>query len=107
MTLVFFSAFLRCVLTMLVVYKLLWWGHMLNHLERIGLGLVGGSAFMTIPVILDAHKDGTPFDVWAGIVFTVGVIMYLIGRLSRHIKHEKRNAEALKQARGHFAGKHA
>ncbi len=107
MTLVIFSAFLRCVLTTLVIYKLLWWGHMLNHLERIGLGLVGGSAFMTIPVILDAHRDGTPFDVWAGIVFTVGGIAYLLGSLSRHIKHERRNNEALEQARAHFTGRHA
>lgn len=105
MTLILFSAFLRFSLTALVVYKLGWWGHMLNQMERVGLGLMGGSAFMTIPVILDTHKDGTPFDVWAGILFTLGVITYLMGRLSRHIKHEKRNGDAIKQARAHFAGK--
>ena len=105
MTVLIFSAFLRFLLTLLVTYKLARWGHMLNQTERCGLGLIGGSSFMTIPVILDRYKDGTPFDVWAGLLFTLGVTLYLLGRLSRHVRHEKRNLDAVEQAREHFARK--
>lgn len=103
--LIIMSAVLRLVLTALITYKLLFWAHMLNQCERIGLGMMGGSGFLTIPVILDAHKEGTPFDTWAGMLFTIGVITYLCGRLSRHIRHQRQNAAALEQARGHFARK--
>lgn len=107
MSVLLLSALLRLTLTVLVTYKLARWGHMLNQVERAGLGFIGGSAFMTIPVILDRYREGTPFDVWAGMLFTLGVTLYLLGRLSRHIRHERRNAEAVEQARRHFGGKAA
>lgn len=105
MTVLIFSATLRFFLTVLVAYKLARWAQMLNLTERFGLGLIGGSAFMTIPVILDRYKEGTPFDVWAGLIFTMGVTLYLLGRLSRHIRHERRNLETVQHARDHFARK--
>lgn len=85
------AAALRLCLTILVIYKLMRWGHMLITIERVGLGIMGGSAFMTVPVILDAKRYGTPFDTWAGVLFTLGVTLYLAGRLSRHIRHERAN----------------
>lgn len=105
MMVIIFSAAMRFLLTLLVTYKLARWGHMLNQIERCGLGLIGGSAFMTIPVILDRYKEGTPFDVWAGLIFTMGVTLYLLGRLSRHVRHERRNLQTIDQARAHFARK--
>jgi hypothetical protein len=105
MMLIIASAALRLSLTALITYKLIWWGHMLNQIERCGLGLMGGSGFLTVAVIADAHKEGTPFDVWAGLLFTAGVGIYLIGRLSRHIRHEKRNAEMAAQGKAYRAGK--
>ena len=99
------AASLRLCLTALVIYKLLRWGHMLIKIERFGLGIIGGSAFMTVPVILDAHKEGTPFDTWSGTLFTFGVALYLAGRLSRHIRHERANNALVAQHEARIAAR--
>ena len=99
------AALLRFVLVALVAYKVARWGYMLNCVERYGLGIIGGSAFLTIPVILDAHGEGTPFDTWSGVLLSLGIILYLGGRLSRHIRHEHNNELAKEAARQHFGGK--
>lgn len=99
MTLAILSAVFRALLFSVVTYKLIFWQQMLNRLEAFGLGLIGGSSFLTIPVILDVHKEGTPFDGWAGILLSAGMSSYLIGRLTRHIRHQRRNREAVEQSR--------
>lgn len=99
------AATLRLLLTVLVIYKLMRWGHMLIQIERFGLGIIGGSAFMTVPVILDAKRYGTPFDTWAGVLFTLGVTVYLIGRLSRHIRHERANDAMAARHEARMAGR--
>jgi hypothetical protein len=102
---VIIAALLRLILTALVIYKLMRWGHMLIPVERFGLGIIGGSAFMTVPVILDAKRYGTPFDTWAGVLFTLGVTLYLAGRLSRHIRHERANDAMVAQHEARIAGR--
>jgi len=97
------SAVARLALTIIIARLLTRIGHILNASERIGAGLMGGSGLMTVPVILDVNKDGTPFDVWAGVVFTIGGILFFSGFMHRKLGHERRNEEAAQQARHHFA----
>jgi len=99
------AASLRFMLVALVAYKVVRWGYMLNQIERFGLGIMGGSAFLTIPVILDSHSEGTPFDTWAGVLLSFGIILYLGGRISRHVRHEHNNELAKEQSLQHFRSK--
>lgn len=99
------AASLRLAIVVLISVKVTRFGHMLNFLQRLGLGLMGGSGFLTIPVILDVYKEGTPFDIWAGMAMSFGIGLYLWGTILRNARHDKRNEEALAAARAHFAGK--
>ena len=59
------SAGARAAVAGLIVYGLTRFHEGLGLPERVGAGLIGGSALMTIPIVFDVDKDGTPFDVWA------------------------------------------
>ncbi len=100
------SAILRAVIAGLAAFMLTHreLGNILNRRERWGGGIVGGCGFLTIPVILDVNKAGTPFDTVAGLAFSVGMILFMWGFIDRKLGHAKRNAEAVEQARQHFAG---
>jgi len=99
------AALLRFTMVAFIAYKVVRWGYMLNYVERVGLGIMGGSAFLTIPVILDGGAEGTPFDNWAGVLMSVGILLYLGGRMSRHIQHEARNDAAVSKARDYLVGR--
>lgn len=101
------SAALRLLLTIVLARMLMRLGHILNLRERIGAGIMGGSGLMTVAVILDRYKDGTPFDVWAGLLFSLGAVVFFWGFIDRKLGHERRNAEAVEQARRHFSGRAA
>lgn len=105
MTLVILSVLLRLTLTAYITYELVRYGPMLNMGERVGLGMAGGSSFMTIAVISDVNHEGTPFDNVAGMLFSLGFVVYLIARQLRLHRHEKANQDAVEQAREHFARK--
>lgn len=99
------SAAARAGLALMVVYLLIKLGHILNFRERLGAGIMGGCGFLTIPVILDINRQGTPFDVVAGLAFSVGAILFFWGFIDRKTGHERRNREAVRQAEHHLAGK--
>lgn len=103
--LIIISLLLRLGLTGYITYELIRYADMLNIGERIGLGLAGGSAFLTLAVISDVNKEGTPFDVWAGMLFSLGFVIYLASRQIRLQRHEKANEQMIRQAREHFAKK--
>lgn len=69
--------------------------------ERFGLGVLGGCALMTIPVLMEG--PASPFAEWAGAFFTFGVLVYLGGRLRRQINHDNANAEMVRRAKGRKA----
>ena len=93
----------RLGIMLIVVYKLTRYRHRFICPERVGLSLAGGAGFLTIPVIWTAAE--TPFEGWASAIFALGVFIYLCGRMSRTLKHERANKQAVEQARAHFAGK--
>lgn len=102
-----FSAILRAVIAGLAAFMLTHreLGQILNKRERWGAGIVGGCGFLTIPVILDVNKVGTPFDTVAGLAFSVGMILFMWGFIDRKLGHARRNASAVEQAKQHFAGR--
>lgn len=89
-----------CILA-IVAWKLTVWHHCFNVSERVGMGLTGAGAFLTIPAILQA--PGNPFDGWAMAIFRMGVCIYFIGRMLRHRRHKQRNDEAIAQAHAYWA----
>lgn len=85
------NAILRIAITLTVVFKLLRYGHLLNQAERVGLAVAGSGSFLTLAPIWDVHRQGTPYDSWAGILLACGFLLYMFGRLSRHIRHDRNN----------------
>jgi len=96
------NSFFRMGVAGIVIYKLLMFRDSFNQLERAGLSLGGGTALLTIPVIFDVHKIGTPMDGWAGTMFTFAMFLYFLGRLRRMLNHAARNEEMNQRAREHL-----
>lgn len=81
----------RAMLTLVATVGMIRYGDRLSLAERIGIGMVGGSSIMTIPLIWDVYKRGTPFDGWATSILTIGCIVFATGRMYRIHQHEKNN----------------
>lgn len=79
----------RVGIMVIVAIKLTVWHHCFNLLERVGLGLAGGAAFLTIPTLW--HWQDNPFEGWANAAFSWGVFLYLCGRMRRHYVHRRNN----------------
>ena len=95
----------RAALTALMAYILIAFGHSLTRMERFGMGITGGSSFLTIALIADVRKIGTPFDGWSPSLLTLGVIVFVTGRLLRFRKHQRNNAAAVEAAAQHLKGR--
>lgn len=69
----------------LIGYILGAYGHRLNILERIGFGLTGAGAIMTIGAVLSKQDivPSSPYDDWAACLFRLGIIMSMIGVIGR------------------------
>lgn len=85
----YINIFARLVLTALSVYKLTQFGEMMLPVERLGLSMMGGGSFLTIPVLIE--KRDSPMDGWAVTVLTVGAVVFLAGRTWRDRKHQRAN----------------
>lgn len=96
------SAGARAAVAGFIVYGLTRFHEGLGLPERVGAGLIGGSALMTIPIVFDVDKNGTPFDVWAGTVSAVGILVFIVGRLIRLRKHANNNQAQIDAALVHF-----
>lgn len=67
--------------------------------ERVGLGIAGGCAILTIPVIWEGQAS--PFAGWAGAMFAVGILIYFSGRLVRQFRHDRANVRSVSAAKAH------
>lgn len=101
------SAMTRAALILLLYSVVTQFRDILSWKERWGCGGMGGSGFMTIAVIMDVEKQGTPYDTWAGFVFSISAILFFWGFAERKRGHERRNASAVAQAKTHLAGRGA
>lgn len=90
------NIFCRLAVVGIVLVKLVWFFEDYHWDERFGLGVAGGCALMTVPVLLTGPAN--PFSEWAGALFAFGVLVYFAGRLRRQINHARRNAEQRRRA---------
>lgn len=81
----------RLIVVAVCVIKLTRFYHLYRTGERVGLGIAGGCALMTLPVLWEGPTS--PFAEWAGAFFAGGVALYFLGRLQRQLRHERANDE--------------
>lgn len=55
--------------------------------ERWGMGIAAGGAFMTLPVLAEMPGTTSPFNGWSGTVFAAGILLAASARLYRGMKH--------------------
>lgn len=79
----------RIAIAAILIWKLLRFGALFNAWERYGMGIAGGCSLLTITVIWDGERS--PYDGWATSAFSIGVLLYFVGRASRHWRHERNN----------------
>lgn len=99
----FLNVLFRAFIVLVVMVKLTGFWNTYRLGQRIGLGLIGGCALMTIPVILEGPTS--PFAEWAGAVFSFGVLAYAGGGLLRNVKHSRANEAQKAVARAHLGGR--
>lgn len=87
----------RLAITGILVWKLYRFPALFNNWERYGMAIAAGTSVLTITVIWDAQRS--PFDGWATSLFSIGVLLYFIGRTTRHWRHEANNRAQLRQGR--------
>lgn len=95
------NAVLRLALTIVLSVELARYPEMLNRSERLGIGIMGGTCFLTIPVIINGG-NGTPFEGWASTLFTFGALVYFCGRMTRLARHSLANAKMRREAVKHL-----
>ncbi len=105
MSFIIFSAVARFGFALLLAFVLIKVGHLLNLVERIGIGLMGGSGLLTVAVILDIDSHGTPFDGWASALFTLGGILFFPAFVYRKLRHERVNEKAVSEAAAYLKSK--
>lgn len=89
------NAVFRLGVVIIVVIKLTTLRELYNWGERAGLGIAGGPALLTVPVL--AEGPVSPFSEWAGALFAGGVFIYFCGRLHRQIIQHR--AQRLRERR--------
>ena len=90
------SLFRVAVMGMTVV-ALTKYREMFNRAERLGLSIAGGCSFLTVGVIWE--RTASPFDGWASMLFTFGVLLFLCGLLWRKGRHYRANGTGREEAR--------
>jgi hypothetical protein len=105
MIVVVLAAALRACLVLVAIYVLNRFHDILWFREKIGIGILAGSGFLTLPVILDFDKRGTPYDTWAGLAFSLGTLIFFWGFIDRKLGHERRNTAAIRAARRHLTAR--
>ncbi|MEO7467814.1 MAG: hypothetical protein ABIV36_12425 [Sphingobium limneticum] len=87
----------RVAITLILVWKLIRFQGLFNAWERTGMSIAAGCSLLTVTVIWQGQRS--PFDGWATTLFSIGVLLYFIGRMTRHWRHERANQMQLKQGR--------
>jgi len=101
MSVVIISSILRVALACVMAYGLYRFDHILNIVERIGMGVLGGMCLMTIFVVMDVKKQGTPFDDWAGLGYVAGMLIFFSGFFYRKMRHDRNNKLQIKMWEEH------
>lgn len=91
------NSLFRLAIAAILIWKLVRFPGLFNPLERYGMSLAAGSSLLTITVIWDMQRS--PFDGWATALFSLAVLVYFVGRMTRHWRHEANNRAQLRQGR--------
>lgn len=83
------NSLFRLIVTGILIYKLVCFPILFNGWERRGMAVMAGCSLLTVTVIWEGERS--PFDGWATSLFTFGLLLYLIGRLTRHPRHQAAN----------------
>jgi hypothetical protein len=89
----------RAGVVAILIYKMIWLSPKFTPIEMAGMGTTASGCFMTMAVI---WAPESPFRDWASTLFSWGVLLYFVGRMTRH---RWNNREQRKIARRHFARK--
>jgi multisubunit Na+/H+ antiporter MnhG subunit len=95
------SALAGGLVSLLLVFKLVMFPDQFNRVERIGMGLVGGTMILRVGPLMSSPETN-PFSNWSTFVMTVGLVMMHWGRLARLIRHARRNTLAADAATAHL-----
>ena len=87
----------RLAIAAILIWKLVRFPTLFTAWERYGMAVAAGTSVLTITVIWDGQRS--PADGWATSRFSLGVLLYFIGRTTRHWRHEANNRAQLKQGR--------
>jgi len=94
---------LRGLVALAMVIGLHFFREALNYWERLGMGMIAGGALMTLPIIIDLSKDGTPFDKWSPSIMSLGILIFFGARMVRIVRHAKNNDLARREAAAYLA----
>ena len=96
---------LRLLVTALLAYKLYRFYDNFKPIERIGIALIASGSFLTIPPLLPLRPNVPVFDGWAVSVMTFGILLHFVGRIMRHIRHNRANDAQVRYYDEYFKGK--
>ena len=91
------NSLFRLGIAAILIWKLVSFPGLFNGLERYGMSLAAGSSLLTITVIWDGQRS--PYDGWATALFSLAILIYFTGRMTRHWRHEANNRAQLRQGR--------
>lgn len=93
---------LRFALTLMMVLAIVKFEHWWSLGERYGMAMIGSAIFLTIPVIIVAGKEDTPFDDWASSLTALGMVVFFFFMLRRKWHHDLANMRSVKAAEAHL-----
>lgn len=80
----------RAILTCMVLPILILFHDQFKPSQRLGLALCASGSVMMIPIYYMGQNQ-TPFDGWASLMETIGLIMFLWTTLTRLFRHHWAN----------------
>lgn len=95
------SAIFGVTVAALLVVKLTMFPEQFKRIERIGMGLVGGTMILRIGPIVSSPET-TPFSDWSTTLMTFGLVLMHWGRLARLIRHARIGTLAKDAAEAHL-----
>ena len=106
-TLQVISAGASAALVLIIVVLLIRHGAVYNLAERLGHGFAGAAVFLSIFKQLGFARLFEPFNDWYQLLWRVGWLLLLGGKLWRMEVHRRRNEAMIQHAADHLAARAA
>ena len=97
------NAVLSVAVTICIVFVLVRYIHCYNLVERLGHGLAGAASFISIFKHLGYAALIAPYNQGYQLLWRVGWVLFLAGKVWRLEHHRRANANAVQQAQRYFA----